>query len=229
MGSTISNNKNIDSIINDLGFTKENLTNELQVIYNKYKKLLDDNKSLKNVNNKYNIILLDKNNKIIELENSITNNENQLSNYKKDNIECIDYKNKFLQLEKDYNKLLSSKTNDLETMRLLISREKQRNIEITNKYQVSLKNESIFQDHNNYLLKVNSKLLKTNNNKPNSITLNSGNLININKQYTELIDNLDYHIKQIIGNHEFNVWIPDHYDKNICEKTIIYILTILSK
>ena len=53
MGSTISNNKKIDSIITDLGFTKENLTNELQVVYNKYKKLQDDNNLLENINNKY--------------------------------------------------------------------------------------------------------------------------------------------------------------------------------
>lgn len=227
MGSTISTNKKIDSIITDLGFTKENLTNELQVVYNKYKKLQDDNNHLENINNKYNRIILDKNKQIIELEKSITNHENQLKNHK----------NKLLQLENDYNKLLTSKTNDLETMQLLINKEKQLNIEINNKYQVSKKNESIFKDHNNYLLKinskmlVNSKMLKTNDNKPNSITPDGGNLIN--KQYTYLIDhvinNLDYHIKQIIGNQEFNVWIPDHYDKNICEKTIIYILSILSK
>lgn len=225
MGSTISNNKKIDSIITDLGFTKENLTNELQVVYNKYKKLQDDNNQLENINNKYNRIILDKNKKIIELENSITNHENQLKNHK----------NKLLQLDNDYNKLLTSKTNDLETMQLLINKEKQLNIEINNKYLVSKKNETIFKDHNNYLLKinskmlVNSKMLKTNDYKPNSITPNSDNLININKQYTYVIDNLDYHIKQIIGNQEFNVWIPDHYDKNICEKTIIYILSILSK
>lgn len=227
MGSTISTNKKIDSIITDLGFTKENLTNELQVVYNKYKKLQDDNNHLENINNKYNRIILDKNKQIIELEKSITNHENQLKNHK----------NKLLQLENDYNKLLTSKTNDLETMQLLINKEKQLNIEINNKYQVSKKNESIFKDHNNYLLKinskmlVNSKMLKTNDNKPNSIKPDGGNLIN--KQYTYLIDhvinNLDYHIKQIIGNQEFNVWIPDHYDKNICEKTIIYILSILSK
>ena len=220
MGSSISNNKNIDSIINDLGFTKENLTNELQEIYNKYKRLVDDNKRLLDnntrlvkLNKKHTTTITTKNTTIIELENSITNYENQVK----------DYQNKISTLEKHYQQLLTSQNNDLQTKQVVIEKEKQLNIELTNKYQLSKKNESIFKDHNNYLLKVNSKLLK-NNNKITTIPT-----IDIKNQYRDLMDNLEYHIKQIIGNQEFNVWIPDHYEKKLCEDTIIYIISILSK
>ena len=229
MGSSISNNKNIDYIINDLGFTKENLTNELQEIYNKHNKILDDNKRLVDLNNTYNTILFDKNTKIIELENSIINYEKLLKNNTKKNI---DYENIISQLGKDYNNLVTSKNIDLDNKQLLISIEKKRNIELTNKYQLSKINESIFKDHNNLLLKVNSKLLNNNDNKLttiNSSTTNNDYKINLNTQYMNLINNLEYHIKMIIGNQEFNVWIPDHYEKKLCENTILYILSILSK
>jgi len=220
MGSSISNNKNIDSIINDLGFTKENLTNELQEIYNKYKRLVDDNKKLIDnntrlvkINKKHITTITTKNTTIIELENSITNYENQVK----------DYQNKISTLEKHYQQLLTSQNNDLQTNQVVIEKEKKINIELTNKYQLSKKNVSIFKDHNNYLLTVNSKLLK-NTNKKTTIPP-----IDIKNKYRDLMDNLEYHIKQIIGNQEFNVWIPDHYEKKLCEDTIIYIISILSK
>ena len=220
MGSSISNNKNIDSIINDLGFTKENLTNELQEIYNKYKRLVDDNKKLIDnntrlvkINKKHITTITTKNTTIIELENIITNYENQVK----------DYQNKISTLEKHYQQLLTSQNNDLQTNQVVIEKEKKINIELTNKYQLSKKNVSIFKDHNNYLLTVNSKLLK-NTNKKTTIPP-----IDIKNKYRDLMDNLEYHIKQIIGNQEFNVWIPDHYEKKLCEDTIIYIISILSK
>lgn len=220
MGSSISNNKNIDSIINDLGFTKDNLTNELQEIYNKYKRLVDDNKKLIDnntrlvkINKKHITTITTKNTTIIELENIITNYENQVK----------DYQNKISTLEKHYQQLLTSQNNDLQTNQVVIEKEKKINIELTNKYQLSKKNVSIFKDHNNYLLTVNSKLLK-NNNKKTTIPP-----IDIKNKYRDLMDNLEYHIKQIIGNQEFNVWIPDHYEKKLCEDTIIYIISILSK
>ena len=220
MGSSISNNKNIDSIINDLGFTKDNLTNELQEIYNKYKRLVDDNKKLIDnntrlvkINKKHITTITTKNTTIIELENIITNYENQVK----------DYQNKISTLEKHYQQLLTSQNNDLQTNQVVIEKEKKINIELTNKYQLSKKNVSIFKDHNNYLLTVNSKLLK-NTNKKTTIPP-----IDIKNKYRDLMDNLEYHIKQIIGNQEFNVWIPDHYEKKLCEDTIIYIISILSK
>ena len=203
-----------------MGFTKENLTNELQEIYNKYKrlvddnkKLLDDNRRLVKLNKKHHTTITANNTKIIELENSITNYENQVQ----------DYQNKISTLEKHYQQLLTSQNNDLQTKQVVIEKEKKLNIELTNKYQLSKKNESIFKDHNNYLLTVNSKLLK-NNNKITTIPT-----IDIKNQYKYLMDNLEYHIKQIIGNQEFNVWIPDHYEKKLCEDTIIYIISILFK
>lgn len=218
----------MDSIINDLGFTKENLTNELKEIYNKYKQMEYDNKKLSQLNNEYNILLLEKNKKMMELENIITNYEIQIKTCKQKNN---DYKTYISKLEND-----SSKEMEFQNMKLLISKEKELNIELNNKLYLSKKNESIFKDHNNYLLKVNSKLLK--NNIVNSISTKNiindkyhqllDNKTNIKTEFIHLINNIEYHIKTIIGNQEFNVWIPDHYEKKLCESTIIYVLSILS-
>ena len=200
MGSSLSNKKHIVDMIDEFGLTKDNLTNELQQIYNKYKMLVDDNKKLLECANKYQT-------KILELE----------------------------KINSNYLKLLDSNKNHLQNMEIEVNRITEEKIELTNKYKLMDKNVSIFKNHNDYLLKVNSKLLENKVKSQKTIKLTDKYIdlidkeIKLKDEYIDVINNIDFHIKNIIGNQEFNIWIPDDYEKKLCKNTIIYLLSILSK